>query len=782
MSVVHRSYGIAYATLATLATLGVTLMGGCAAPAEDPPAPRHADAGVDARADARSVDSGVRDAGSPKQDAGGRPACVDEALTSCAQGGCHATGQVPPALTAQALEDGSLLASSRKCSDGRAYVDPGAPEQSLLLQVIDPERHAAQAVAQTCENLAIMPLGQPNGLSAEQVECVTSWIESLGEREPPEPGRDWAAEYDPVDAVAALSKSKLLLSGAAPTADEVAAVQADPDALRGLMRGWMEEPIFEEKMKTFFTIALQQDLRTSFDDALGRSHAIASNRLHDDLSSAFARTAWRIVDQGRPLHEILTTNAWDMNTALLVYLMYFEQTPEEAALTHTVEPGEARLPLETSAAERRWVFPEMPEDCTRRYGSRPDRPFDAFPMLTTLFGRLRCFGTSDWRMGELSLVQSSDHEDWRVVTLVEGRQPTAFYDLPSLRAANSVGVRTGRRGYFTTPAFLSNWLTNKDNQHRVTINQTLITSLGYTFTGGDATVPAHLDAVDEGARQDSYCMGCHKNMDPMRRYFAQPLRIDYMATGDASPPPRASFGLLGERSNASGFAGLADAIATHPRFARAWVQKMCVWANSQRCDSADPEFVRIERAFVDGGYDLRELLVELLSSPLVRGDLIDGQVPHTYTSRPFLVSVARQQHMCDALAQRLGRDVCALGAVVEVLDLLPADSFARGAIDAIQTVRPSAFQAKAHENLCARAYDSDRLASVRLASRDPDMLADFLTHDFMGLPLGHPREPTARAAIRAHIDQVTAAADADAANRSAFILACTSPDITAMGY
>ena len=60
-----------------------------------------------------------------------------------------------------------------------------------------------------------------------------------------------------------------------------------------------------------------------------------------------------------------------------------------------------------------------------------------------------------------------------------------------------------------------------------------------------------------------------------------------------------------------------QAIATHPGFAAGWAQKLCFFANSKACTPSDPEFKRVEKAFIDSNFDFKTLVVELFSSPLI---------------------------------------------------------------------------------------------------------------------------------------------------------------------
>jgi len=64
----------------------------------------------------------------------------------------------------------------------------------------------------------------------------------------------------------------------------------------------------------------------------------------------------------------------------------------------------------------------------------------------------------------------------------------------------------------------------------------------------------------------------------------------------------------------------------------------------------------------------------------------------------------------------------------------------------------------------------------------PDVALEKLTQGLMGLSPSHSRYATARAALAEHLAQAKAGgASATIAMRSAFTLACLSPDVMALG-
>src|SRR2546426_11929317 len=85
------------------------------------------------------------------------------------------------------------------------------------------------------------------------------------------PGPVIEGQIEPVAVAASLTKVKGLLTGLPPTDAEVAAVQADPKALRGLVEKWISAPQHTSKLLGFFANAFQQSQAVSadFNDQLG---------------------------------------------------------------------------------------------------------------------------------------------------------------------------------------------------------------------------------------------------------------------------------------------------------------------------------------------------------------------------------------------------------------------------------------------------------------------------------------------------------------------------------
>lgn len=698
---------------------------------------------------------------------------------SCTNAGCHgAQFQAGLDLRSMGLEERVFgVPGSGEGCESQLLVNPENPESSLLLAKIDPDRFAK---SNTCGDL--MPTGS-KGLSGEDLGCFERWVTAMTELNAPITNvvshRD---EWVDVSVESYMSKVKALANGEVVTAEELAAVREDPTQLRSLVAGWVEKPGFEAKLFDFLQVALQQKLdnyrvQQQLDlQGENLTFPISGLRMmHLNAMESFTRTAQKIVLEGRPFTEVLTTREVEMTTALMTLMSVADLTTEEKqAISHwgyrTSPPSGAPsgIPtLQESIATGYWYMPEIADDCGPRRMA-VTRIFDH------LYGRGNCsFGDNP------RIVPDSDFEDWRTVTIVEADDDTdrvPFWDFLTLRDKNELHLKIPRAGFFTSLAFLANWATNEDNQFRVAASQTMIVALGREFVTSDLTPSLTTSGLSEDhAQPQTACYSCHALLDPMRNYFAQNFSFNFQR---ADPQPiEAGFAFRGEASVGGNIQDFAQKIAEHPLFATAWTQKLCYYANSQACDETDPEFIRIANAFEASNFDLKTLYIDLLSSPLVTGETYS----ETYDSRPWLLSITRQSHLCNLLDQHLGyEDVCAEGSAF--IGLIPEDGFARGQAAPVQTAVTSGFHFAAVDALCARL-------ATRLVSRgdvfdtsDAEGALSTMVDALLGLPEGHSRRAVWRSALDEHYQAVRdAGGDNTAALRSSFNLACASPEVMAMG-
>ena len=345
-----------------------------------------------------------------------------------------------------------------------------------------------------------------------------------------------------------------------------------------------------------------------------------------------------------------------------------------------------------------------------------------------------------------------------------------------MRTASELALALPRVGFYTTPAFLALWNTNDSNQHRVTANQTLLVAMGLSFTSDAAIVPVNTVGLDpQHAVEMSLCYGCHKALDPLRQFWANEFdfndRNDFPTRifgGSPNPRPSAKGGVLAFANvNATG-ASMLDlgpllAQVEDPgdppvnRFAIAFAQKLCFFADSAACSESDPEFRRVALAFQNANYDFMTLVRELMSSPLVTA----AEHTDTFDQRAPLVSVSRRDQLCQALSIRLGQpDICGLGvafpfssgfgggmgdayaaqrAMFRLAGSLPADSFSRGSENLVTPSEPTLFYRAASEMVCenvaARVVDTD---GSRYNSGDPDGAIADMVATIMGYAGGDP--------------------------------------------
>ena len=380
---------------------------------------------------------------------------------------------------------------------------------------------------------------------------------------------------------------------------------------------------------------------------------------------------------------------------------------------------------------------------------------------------------------------------WRPVTVRApkvGERLTPFYDLPTLRAANEIVVRTPRVGYFSTPAFFANWTTNNSNQHRDTLNQALIVGLGRSINPVDKGTSTVLDNGKDGAHSDptSPCYSCHQTMDPMRNVFRQAYTYSYHAQHDpAQVFSTASFDYLGKKAALTSFDDFANALIAHPLYPVAWVQKLCYYANSNGCAEADPEFLRVVQAFTDSHYDFHTLLLELFASPLVTGQT----ATQTWRELGETVSIARQDHFCAALSNRLqlATSLC-VGITdkttqIAVTNNIPLDGYLRGAEAPALSTAQTPFYRGATESLCAYAatLTIDKPKSRYDSTKKDAAITDFVAN-IMGITGADPNSAAVTQLLTEHYAAAIAAkATPTDALKSTFITACLSPTSVAIG-
>ncbi len=701
-----------------------------------------------------------------------------EGCTSCHASPGPAAGidfTLAPSVLGPSLVD----RASAGCS-GQRIIDSRVPANSVLLSSVD---HARRLEPGACA-LAMPPGKTADGFSSANLTCLDSWIKELTDGAHHEP-------FQPVSIATALAKLKVLVHGGAVTEAELAAVQGDPNQLPILLDGWTHTPEFVIKLRSFLGTALQQDSVGAMKETLGFpiSHFEPSELLRNKLAASFVNTATDIVTTEAPFTEVVTSHKRSLTTAELVLLAYSDQTTDQIDNTtykiRLVGPPKAG---DTPATLRKngdvWELGgalEAGKICRINGPDTGDIPdpqiMSSERFLAMLFGRVQCRRVGDARF--VGPVTTADHNDARQVSIETTTGTSAkFFEIAALRRLNAGEIfrlRTARPGFFNSSVFRDNWPTNVDNDFRVTLNQTLMVALGATFSPGDATVGATTGIDEAHADPTSTCYHCHRLMDPMRPFFANSIDTFYRAA--TTPPVGATFAFLQSTRTGTSVDDFALALVEHPRFAIAWVLRICSWANSRACSAAEPEVVALANGFRQN-WNFRKLIVDTLSSPLVTG--LSG----TSLSEAPTISITRRRHLCSVLRVRLGglvdsSNICT-DTTTDLSRGIADDAFARNQPEFVQTSQPGTFFAAGTERICEKL--ATRAVNVHFPADDVPGSTSKLAEQLMGLPPSHPRHNTAITELTNHVASVVAAGGTAAqAMQSAFVVACTSPDVTGVG-
>ncbi|MEA2697921.1 MAG: hypothetical protein QOI66_2192 [Myxococcales bacterium] len=634
------------------------------------------------------------------------------------------------------------------------------------------------------------------------------------------------APFEPLPPAVYGTKVKDLLVGQPLTADELTALLAEPTAIAGLIDKWMAQPQWRVRMFGFFQQAFQQTQTSAadFDDQLGLKttnwNALDQVRFNQSAEESFARTALQLLDEGRPFNEVITTRRLMLNPPLMAALAFMDAAPQDddgnalpkswwllkqfPALKFTRQ-SDTPIPLTDSIDPASpnfmtWYDP-TPYSGANAAGCMAPVTYNGARAIVEVVSLL--FGGRPGCGKTVSQFADDDWTNWKMVTVRAPRTAdearTIFWNVPQLRTATELVLATPRVGFMTTPAFFANWPTNTSNQARVTVNQTMIVGLGVSFDDRGTTVQVSESSSDAmHVTPGTPCYGCHQTLDPMRDFFRQSYDDVYSQQLDpvkAGVPPAGTFTVDGSAPiTGAGIGALADAMATHPRFAVAWTQKLCRLANSASCSEDDPEFIRIANAFKASGFDFKKLVRDLFSSPLVTF----ASTTKTATDSGIVIGIARRETLCASLESRFGiTDVCGIHGfykataankpkitAANLAGAIPGDGYARGSETPLMPHDSSLFSVSATENLCdlLAAQLVDVGASSRYTSGAKDAaIADFVGN-VMGLPANDGRAAPMTDLLNKHYGDAMAAGEtAGDALRSTFVLACSSPLAISLG-
>jgi hypothetical protein len=634
-----------------------------------------------------------------------------------------------------------------------------------------------------------------------------------------------------------VAKVKNILVGLPPSDAEIAQVTADPDALRGLIDGWMALPEYQQKMMVFFELAFQQTQISAADfvdivptQGLGVGRAIPL--LVQNVRESFARTVLALTAEGRPLTDAFTTRRLMMTPALMeLYAFLDVRQVNDAAqindafaranpgLKIVMQTAQGPIPIADSVDPAspnfmHWYTPDLP---TLTY---PDTTCNALDPISfnvnsqalhaLLFGEIPNHpgpsGNCGNRAGSVMSPQvaATDFTSWKMVAIRQpnaGEARTVFYNLPALRTATELVLQIPRPGFFSTPAFFANWPTNASNQMRVTVNQALIVATGNAIDGTDPTTPQTTPGLDaDHAPSNTACYGCHQQLDPTRSILSSTYSwFYYPQTDTALTRQPGLFAFQGVIAPVHTIDDFAQLLATHPLVPQAWGQKLCYYVNSAPCNPLDPEFARVVDQFRSSGGSWNALVRELLASPLTT----NATGTATAMTNGAVVAVSRRDYLCAALNNRLGFvDICgldatlagrgagALSTIAQIVSGMPSDGYGRGSTAPVLPNQPTLFYRAGLENVCAQVAaltidakpNPNQPGARQWSSAQPDAaIADFVAI-VMALTPSDPRAPQATSILASHFHSaMQSGATAADSLRSTFVAACLSPSLIGIG-
>lgn len=626
--------------------------------------------------------------------------------------------------------------------------------------------------------------------------------------------------FAPLTPAAYVAKVKGLLTGDPATADEVSRVESAPESLQTLIAEWQKSPGYRRRMLSFFTMAFQQGDVTAamILNASPFQQGPLDPRIIQNMRESFGRTALALVESGAPFTEVLTTRRFMVTPALALALAWLDERQSgdgggvADALNEELGPAaryemlpDEQIPLDqsTNPAHENFLRFHSPQvaaatgDCRKPIVVNGENRLTLYTLTLgeTLMNFIlgRPFSEAFCRYpARENIFGARDFDTWRMVTLRKpraGERPTRVYEIGRLRAAEELVLERPYVGFYTTPAFLYTWQTNSSNQARVTINQTLIVATGQRFDGSHRATPTSTAALDsKHAAPDTPCYGCHIAMDPMRQFFRGTYTLFWSLQRDKKQTALPmSFVLSNVAHAASDISALGQSLAKSPRFAAAWTEKLCMWANGAWC--SDPELERVAAVFADSGYDWNTLVRALFSSPVVTY----AAPTEMAASQGVALSVLKRDQLCQLWDQRLGlTDVCGLralpsaegnDAVRTIATVLPSDSYSRGQLVPTLASEPGLFFFSSVENACRalsqRVVDAPRGMAL-FDSQQVEVALDNMVQRLMGLT--PPTSSEARQLLADHFANAEASgATPTVALRSTFVLACQSPSTVIAG-
>lgn len=143
--------------------------------------------------------------------------------------------------------------------------------------------------------------------------------------------------FEPVDPRVYVAKVKNLMLGLPATEEEIAAVTADPAALRGMVDAWFVKPEAQAKLGTFFQKAFQQTQisQNDFFDQLSVDNLTALP-VFTQAQESMSRTALKTIAEAKPFTDTVTTHTFMMTPMLMSMYLALDQAQVDDANKQTM--------------------------------------------------------------------------------------------------------------------------------------------------------------------------------------------------------------------------------------------------------------------------------------------------------------------------------------------------------------------------------------------------------------------------------------------------------------
>ncbi len=237
----------------------------------------------------------------------------------------------------------------------------------------------------------------------------------------------------------------------------------------------------------------------------------------------------------------------------------------------------------------------------------------------------------------------------------------------------------------------------------------------------------------------------------------------------------ARFSFHGHQRSIDDMQSFANAIASHPNFARAWTLKLCQWMTSTSCSSVSGELQdeidRIAMEFQNSNHNFKDLIRHLATSKLITHSVLDETLDLAPGS---IISIARRDHLCAAIQSRIAQardgkaysdpadeasfaEFCKISEMRDyhqrrpmhsAISVYPEEGVLRGAIEFAQESDSSLLQAQSLDVICDQmgryvvGNSTNNTLAYNNAGAIEESMED-LTRYFAGVPSNSPEYDSA---------------------------------------